>query len=82
MENRGTKSPGLKYYFRSVIEARVEQKGTGTLVDIEKIRHILEARGVGVIMPTSDTGVAGDTKIITNSSVTIHDKEVVSKIKK
>ncbi|XP_043470934.1 uncharacterized protein LOC122504102 [Leptopilina heterotoma] len=63
---------------KSIIEAQVEQKGTGTLVDIEKIRHILEAKGVGVIMPTSNTGVTGDTKIITNSSVTIHDKEVIT----
>lgn len=63
-----------------MIEARVEQRGSGTLVDIEKIRDILATNGVGVISkmdPTDETlpEVTRDT----NSSVSIHNEVVVSK---
>ena len=63
--------------------ARVEQKGSETLVDIEKIKDILAANGVGVISGMDPTDripseVADDTKTVTNNSVTINNQEVVS----
>ena len=36
-------------YFRSVVVAKVEQNGPGTLVDVEKIRESLAANGFGIL---------------------------------
>ncbi|XP_033229645.1 titin [Belonocnema kinseyi] len=62
---------------KSVIEARVEQKGSGTLVDIEKIRDILAINGVGVISKMDPIdGTLPEVTANKNSSVSKQNEAV------
>lgn len=75
----------LHHFHRSIVVARVEPNGDRTsLVDIEKIRAVLAANGVGVIdgdMPAvtvKPTTTSHNTNTNVNSSVSVTSEEVVS----
>ena len=65
------KSLSQNSYFRSVVVAKVEQNGPGTLVDVDKIRASLAANGFGIISGMDGVGdnSAGQE---TDSNTSIH----------